>query len=494
MIPIDTLKKTIILNKDYNIYFDIHRYLITASQENENENFDFPTHPMYALLFSFFTGKENLEKSLENISITFSISIEEAYTLIVPFIENPKGVETEYDNDRFYFPKNLLVYTENNIVRKDLNVQKEINSPHDFSSLRLYIPKSIVFVISTTCATDCFYCYADRKYTYSALSTKKIIQIIEEAKSIGVRDFSISGGEFFLHKDWRVILKKLLECGYRPEISTKVPLSKTVIDDFIKIGLNELQVSLDSVKSNLLKKTLKVSDSYCAQIVSSIRYMDSQGVKLTIKGTQSRPTSDVENIVEILDFLSTLKNVTKYVISIVGFSHYKTINEFHDFKATKKQIDDLRTYLETKKSTLNFDINYDDNVESKSELRNYTQFKNRSLCSGNVSGLVILPDGKVTICEELYWDENFILGDLLECSINEAWHSHIAHGLWDIQQTNLSDDNPCKNCHDFTNCRQGRGVCWKAIIAHYGRDKYLYPDPKCPKSPEFKYAPYYETL
>lgn len=36
---------------------------------------------------------------------------------------------------------------------------------------------------------------------------------------------------------------------------------------------------------------------------------------------------------------------------------------------------------------------------------------NGAVCSALNSHLFILPDGKVTICEQLYWNPRFIIGD-----------------------------------------------------------------------------------
>ena len=51
------------------------------------------------------------------------------------------------------------------------------------------------------------------------------------------------------------------------------------------------------------------------------------------------------------------------------------------------------------------------------------EFQNRPLCEGNLSYMLVLPDGKVTICEELYWHPQFILGNITEKSIMEVWMS-----------------------------------------------------------------------
>lgn len=488
-------KRKLILNKNYIIYPDVDRALIASSDGNENENFYSVIHPIHAILFSTFTGEKTILENIKQISDLFSISEVEVKQLISLFVNNAKDIVIEYDGERFIFPKKLLIYSDNQEIRNDLN-HSDLNivGPLDLTRRRLSIPRTILFVINTKCVTDCIYCYADKETEYKALSTQRIIEIIEEAKSLGVRRIDVSGGEIFLHKDWQLIVKKLLDNGYNPDLSTKVPLSVNVIDAFEKVGLNKVQISLDSVNSELLEKTLHVANTYCAKMLESLQYINSKGIEIIIKGTQCRYTCDVENIKEVINFISNLENVKRYVVSIIGYSHYKTLDTFKQLQPSRKQIEDLADFLEDQKSNVNFEIIYDDNIQCKSELRNYRDFKNRGLCTANVDGFVLLPDGKITICEELYWNEEFIIGDLIQNSIMDVWRSEKAIGMWDIQQSELADGNPCKTCQDFLNCRKGLGVCWKSVIAHYGEENSFFPDPKCPKAPEVLYEAYYEDF
>ena len=115
----------------------------------------------------------------------------------------------------------------------------------------------------------------------------------------------------------------------------------------------------------------------------------------------------------------------------------------------------------------------------------YNDFiENRVLCTANYSHLFILPDGKVTICKQLYWNSKFIVGDILESSLAEIWTSDKAKYLYNLPQKDISDESSCKTCKVYTICRQqSGGVCWKEVIAAYGTDKWDYPDPSCPHAP-----------
>ena len=114
------------------------------------------------------------------------------------------------------------------------------------------------------------------------------------------------------------------------------------------------------------------------------------------------------------------------------------------------------------------------------------------MCTGNQRTFIILPDGKVTICEELYWHPAFIIGDVHDNTIEEIWTGEKAVGLFNIAQDMISEGSPCKTCGSFTACRRPRGVCWKMILKGYGMEHWDYPDPRCPMAPPLKNVIYLE--
>ena len=107
-------------------------------------------------------------------------------------------------------------------------------------------------------------------------------------------------------------------------------------------------------------------------------------------------------------------------------------------------------------------------------------FFDRGFCSGNYSSLFILPDGNVTMCEELYWIDTFFLGNVLQSSLEEIWNSSRALSLFNIKQESVPSDSLCSKCKDFVKCRSLKQVCYKEIIKNYGEDKWYYPDVNCP--------------
>jgi radical SAM protein with 4Fe4S-binding SPASM domain len=84
------------------------------------------------------------------------------------------------------------------------------------------------------------------------------------------------------------------------------------------------------------------------------------------------------------------------------------------------------------------------------------------------------------MCEQLYWNKNFIVGNVLENSIQEVWNSEKAKSIYFIKQEDIPSDSLCHTCTNFNVCREVRQVCYREIIKKYGTDKWYYPDVNCP--------------
>lgn len=88
-------------------------------------------------------------------------------------------------------------------------------------------PLSLVFMPNNNCYTKCIYCYADTKSRKNLLTFEEIEKFVYEAKSIGIRDFLITGGDIFMYRNWRQFFELLKSVGYLSDLaSTKKPLSK----------------------------------------------------------------------------------------------------------------------------------------------------------------------------------------------------------------------------------------------------------------------------
>lgn len=102
------------------------------------------------------------------------------------------------------------------------------------------------------------------------------------------------------------------------------------------------------------------------------------------------------------------------------------------------------------------------------------------ICLANTTSLSILANGKCSVCEMLYEDEDFILGDIHVNSVREIWNSPKAKNLYFLSQDTINSESPCCKCKVFAECRQGYGkrICY-LDIKKTGKSL-SFPDPRCP--------------
>ena len=313
-----------IFNLNYKLRYDETRIVLIDEYRRGGEEFKGFVHPVYAWIINLFDGKTTFEevvgKMVETLGLTRKQAIDVMGTLLI--IKDTQYIR--YDGIITTLPANVLVPNKKNEVRERLDDDffTSVTQP-DHSCLRLNRPLTLLLCPSLRCYTDCIYCYADRKHPHTELDASFWAALIRQAKQQGIDRIDVTGGEFFMIKDWQQIAAALVECGYTPEISTKIPLSESTLDDILKSGLGCVQYSLDTLDADLAVDTLKVTASYVDSLLRSIRYADSIGLKVILKPTLCRETCTEKNVRQIVGFADTLFNVRRVVVSTIGFSCYK---------------------------------------------------------------------------------------------------------------------------------------------------------------------------
>ena len=503
---IDYTKKYMI-NPAYIIIPDQTRAVITTAKGfdvykpgvEENTGMSWRLNPIYAVIFSFFNGRLQLSDTIKQISVETGFSNDWVFDFIKPFFYNTELLSIKYGDSGnwFPFPKRFIIENTDNKPRNDLYSKEEFyirKELWNFDTFRLSHPTNLTLMLNNKCVTDCVYCYANKDYKVeNPLSTEKILSLIKEANDLGVLSFDISGGEIMLHKDWDIIVSELLKYGFLPYISTKVPLTETQIIRLKELGIQRIQVSIDAWNAAILSKVLGVKESYFDKLKETLHLLEKYDIKVSVKSVITKSNQDLKGIEDLLTNLANFSNIVSISVAPGEYSLYKHgkkgfTNYMTSIEKWNKISDFVRTFAE--KVTI---FIYPQGCITKDSIFNPVEdkvkvFGKRSLCSGNVVSLYILPDGQVTICEELYWSPKFILGDVTKQSVMEIWNSGKATGLYNLSQNDFRPLSACKYCPDFSICRSTLGVCWKMIYMTYGDEHWDMPDPRCPFAP----APVYE--
>jgi radical SAM protein with 4Fe4S-binding SPASM domain len=183
--------------------------------------------------------------------------------------------------------------------------------------------------------------------------------------------------------------------------------------------------------------------------------------------------------------LKNCKNIQRWEIRLAFRSLYSR-GDFDKIKVVKKDIDSIDKWItalsKESKIHIQWDVTgIDRYFKSDKGSRGFIG----SRCSANYSNILILPDGKVTICEQLYWHPEYIIGDLTTQSIEEVWNSPRALELAFPHKEHFRDESVCKHCDIFEECHAYPNKCFIDVLKGYGNENGDYPDPRCIKAPPF---------
>lgn len=426
----------------------------------------------------------------------FQKNVDDILSIIKPFIENNSWfVYKTKDGSSYSFPKNVLIYAENPIALHRTNNKFKFLGKPDCETNRLQFPININLELVMACYTNCQYCYADRSSFNGVphLSTERILSLIEEAKKEDCFKFDINGGEVLFHKDIYTILQNLVSNGFSPLVSTKIPLDRKSLEMMKESGINEFQISLDAADDLILMDLLNTPMGYLKRIEKTLHEASDLQIGIKINTVLTTKNCNPNTIKGLIQFLSRFTCITGIRLNPVGVSLYKDYNSFIKLFPTEADIKIIENCIPDWK--LNFGINIElSSYDCKNEFTvQYRQqhFHKRAICTGNLWNAVILPNGDVTICEELYMIPEFILGNICNTSLKEVWNGEKALNLF-YDPLKEKREGQCSVCDEYNRCRTGAGVCWKTILMAYGKDNWHFPDPRCPKAPQPFYRFFYE--
>jgi len=437
-------------------------------------------HTLHGRMFSFFNGKDVLKKVIENICTEFHIKKETALSYVKPFIDNNNIIRIKKNNNSYLFPKNLIIENENKL-ENDYNIKITSNKIVDTQKKRLSFPMDVTLMLNTICYTDCLYCYADRGKIFNCtIPFKRLVAIIDECKEHGIRKFDLMGGEVLLYPFWKDLVSYLVKNNFKPYISTKIPIIEKDIKILKEIGLDEIQISLDSLNVNIISKLLTVDKNYIKRIKKTLYNLCENGFNIYINVVITRFNDDINNIRTLLNFFDNYSNIIQVTVNAAGYSLYKNSNNFIKIRTSIEKYKLLESFCDERNSNYRIIVsNYSKKADYiNTKLNKKENFNNRSTCTANRSYLYILPDGNVTICEELMFNKMFYLGNIISDNLETIWRTNNLKFL--VNPLSYPIGSICRDCNDFIECHNNQGVCWKEIMYAYGKDSWHFPDPKCP--------------
>lgn len=486
------MNKKLVFNHFYRLKHDEKRsYILGQSVVDPNyRNFvntrwASKIHPYFAMIFSFFSQPVKFDIAVDNISSFFEIDQKKIRDILLLLINNEKEIVLDYKGEKNMFPRNVLIKEETSFMEeKSYVVNQFLFKELDLSSERPYTsPLTLVWMANNSCFTDCVYCYADKSVKSYMLPVERVIEFIEEANRLNIADFMITGGEFFLYRNWEIILSVLAKNGYRPDlISTKIPLSENIIQRFVRFDIC-LQISLDSLDSAVISKILNTDISYLDKMVKTMKKLNDCNQRFQVATVLTKYNDSIDSLENLYTFLSQFSCLKRWEIRVAFKSLYSK-SSFDALKTDRKHINLISEWIEKKKKQTDLEILW-------SPDNNYSYFKGKdgsesfegNRCSANMYNMVILPDGEVTICEQLYWNRKYLIGNIATQSISDIWRSDRALNILSHNKADIDKLSPCHYCDIYDKCMSYSNRCIVDILKAYGDDHDDYPDPRCERAP-----------
>lgn len=486
------------LNPCYHLRNDVFRIVLFSKQQGDGFNVpEWSTfiHPLQAAMLSFFTHNRSLAQNVRLLADYFKKDEDFMIKKIIPFVNNKKVLYVTWRGQEILFPKNLIVAKDSikyNFAFRNLAPDSFLCKQIDLFSRRFYSgPLLLTFMLNNKCTTNCVYCYADtKKNVKHPLRTKRIIELIEEAAGLQIQQINLIGGEIFLYPNWEIVMKELIKRKIAPEyISTKIPFTKILLSKLRDTGYkNLIQVSLDTIDNESLKRMVGVkNDIYRTVLLKGLKELDQSGFVFQVSSVITSYNTKLHYWIELYNFLSTLKNLNNWrIVPVNAPVHTNNLN-FLTLRPEKSKVLTIFDYIEKNiKPIANFSILLGKEILENSlytDIGGSACFKG-SVCSALNTHMFILPDGKVTICEQLYWNPRFIIGDVTHSSLIDIWNSPKSLFLSNLQQQDIQETSECKKCNLFLQCYGYHNRCWSNVVKAYGNENWDYPDPRCCFAPK----------
>ena len=368
-------------------------------------------------------------------------------------------------------------------------------------------PVSLNLMFSNDCETNCAYCNANRRHVPDnmLLSTKRWKELLQEAKSLGIEQVTLSGGDPLFRKDALNLIAELIGHEMLFVLSTKCCITPEIADRLVEIGMTrpinqyirEIQVSMDGPDEHTADK-LAGSPGYYSRAVESIRNLVLRGFNLRVKAVVT-PL----NATRIYEWIQRLAALGVKKISLAAYT--RTFHRHNDSlfltqqdrvsiaeqceraRADFPEIDLRMTGLQQAPTPVKMampegNISDGAQVHAVSGLGNRAEDKVRRLkergpCSGGHSSMTITPDGKVVQSDTVPQEETFFVGDVSRQSIIEVWNSEALLNFAYQPREKLAG-SACHDCENLEVCQSKAGSCSRDT--HFDFGTVFAPPPQCP--------------
>lgn len=272
-------------------------------------------------------------------------------------------------------------------------------------------PSTVTFLPTLYCSRRCVYCNVrtSPQPEDDAIPLKRLEKVFGELRGLGVEVVRMSGGDPFARKDLFDVIEIAIEEDLLPDLPAKLGLSYYEVLRLQNLGVRSVQVDLDSADPTIADRMAGLK-GYHARVFRVLDSLRRTGLSVRIKAVLT--PLNAPTVGRLLDFLATLGNVTSVTLSACDRSPICPREDLalsrSDREMATAQVRDRVSLYPQMKIVLDLSA-APDLPPAMEDIRE------------DEKRFVILPDGRVTVCEEHYDNPAFLIGDLRRQSAAEMW-------------------------------------------------------------------------
>jgi len=268
-----------------------------------------------------------------------------------------------------------------------------------------------------SCNLRCLHCRAAAGFdNQTELSLEKFKEILEDAKELGVKTITLSGGEPFLKKDIFEFIKLAKKKGFILRVQSNVILlDENKIKKLQELNVDYVGTGIDGLEKN--HDRLRNKKGSFKKVVENISLLKKHGIKTHVEFTATQFNfKDFEKVMKLCEKLGVYDVMTRAVIPAGRGKDF-------EFSLSKEQYKEfLKKVIVTQNSNINVKLYCQDPISISLNEKRAKEIKKKyegvniiGGCSAGINMIYISPTGNVYPCSFL----NFSFGNIHKKRLKE---------------------------------------------------------------------------
>jgi SynChlorMet cassette radical SAM/SPASM protein ScmE len=284
------------------------------------------------------------------------------------------------------------------------------------------------------------------------LSTKELLELIDEFGLIKIFTVRISGGEPFLREDLLLIVDSLIKKNVRISINTNAMfVNGSIVKTLLKYRerIDDIMVSIDGSRAEIHER-LRGTGVF-ERTIEGIKKLTDAGLNVSAYTTVVKYNfHDIEEIIKLCKKIGISHVKFNELLPVgMGHKHYNELALNHQERKIVIQ--------KLKKLSKKYNGFISGTYLQICEMFSVKQPGNNNLtlsgCGATLSNLTILPDGTVVPCDRM---QDFVLGNVREKSIKEIWNFSPQLKIFRERfSKTINDIRECADCGYKNRCTGG---------------------------------------